>query len=86
MSSYRYRLIGILAAVLLTACSSSALRWTPDYHTVKSGETLYAIAHNYGLDYRDLASWNRLGDGSRILAGPHRMCNPATCNDDDGRP
>jgi lipoprotein NlpD len=27
-------------------------------HRVRRGETLYSIAWNYGLDYRDLARWN----------------------------
>ena len=32
----------------------------PSYYTVKRGDTLYAIAWRYGLDYRDLARWNRV--------------------------
>ena len=31
-----------------------------DSHTVRKGETVYAIAWRYGFDYRDLATWNRL--------------------------
>lgn len=38
-------------------------------HVVKAGETLYGIARRYGLDHRDLARWNRLGDGSLIYPG-----------------
>lgn len=30
----------------------------PDEHTVRKGDTLYAIAWEYDLDYRDLAAWN----------------------------
>lgn len=33
---------------------------TPDYHRVRRGETLYAIAFAYDQDYRDLAKRNRL--------------------------
>ena len=29
-------------------------------HRVKSGETLYSIAFQYGLDPRDIASWNKI--------------------------
>lgn len=36
---------------------------------VKAGETLYGIARRYDLDYRDLARWNQLGDGSLIYPG-----------------
>ncbi|MEM9183105.1 MAG: peptidoglycan DD-metalloendopeptidase family protein [Pseudomonadota bacterium] len=32
----------------------------PSFYTVKRGDTLYAIAWRYGLDYRDLARWNRV--------------------------
>ena len=30
----------------------------PDEHTVRKGDTLYAIAWEYDLDFRDLAAWN----------------------------
>ena len=33
---------------------------SPDSHTVRKGDTLYAIAWEYDLDYRTLAVWNRL--------------------------
>ena len=32
----------------------------PEIHTVRKGETLYAVAWQHGLDYRTLAAWNRL--------------------------
>lgn len=32
----------------------------PRYHVVSAGETLSSIALNYGLDYRELAQWNKL--------------------------
>lgn len=38
-------------------------------HVVKAGESLYAIALRYGLDARDIARWNRLGDGELIFPG-----------------
>ena len=41
----------------------------PDYHTVRSGETLFSIAWRYDLDPADIARWNRLGDGSLIHPG-----------------
>jgi len=62
----RALLVGLLAA--LAGCGS-ALRWTPDYHVVESGETLYSIAWQYGLDQRQLAAWNRLEDGNLIFPG-----------------
>ncbi|MEM9208010.1 MAG: peptidoglycan DD-metalloendopeptidase family protein [Pseudomonadota bacterium] len=59
----------VVGAFLLAACST---RWdhTPqDAHVVRSGETLYTIAWRYGADPRNLARWNRLGDGSLIYPG-----------------
>ena len=38
-------------------------------HTVRKGDTLYSIALEYGLDYRDLVSWNALPDNSLIHVG-----------------
>ena len=31
----------------------------PDAHTVRKGDSLYAIAWEHDLDYRELAAWNR---------------------------
>lgn len=39
------------------------------FHTVQRGDTLYAIAFANGLDYRELAIWNRLESPDRILVG-----------------
>jgi lipoprotein NlpD len=57
-----------------------------DFHVVRAGETLYGIAARYGLDHRDIARWNRLGDGSliypgqrlRLRAGRDSPASPAT--------
>ena len=38
-------------------------------HTVQKGDTLYSIALQYGLDYRDLARWNNLPDNYLIHIG-----------------
>jgi len=41
----------------------------PETYTVKPGDRLYAIALDHGLDYRDLARWNRISNPDRIFAG-----------------
>lgn len=46
-------------------------------HVVQPGETLFAIARRYGLDHRDLARWNGLGDGSMIRVGQRLRLQPA---------
>ena len=68
--------IGLLATVLLASCSGSALRWTPDYHTVRSGETLYSIAERYNLRPSDLVRWNDLSNASMIRSGQRLALKP----------
>lgn len=41
----------------------------PESYVVQRGDTLYAIALDFGFDYRELAAWNDLRDPSRILVG-----------------
>lgn len=38
-------------------------------YEVKKGDTLYSIALEYGVDYRELAQWNSLEDPSKIRVG-----------------
>ncbi len=40
--------------------------WRPESYVVRKGDTLYSIALDHGLDYRELASWNGLADPNRI--------------------
>jgi len=55
---------------VLAGCSHARYSYTPGQsHVVRSGETLSTIAFRYGKDYRDLARWNGLGDGSLIYPG-----------------
>lgn len=41
----------------------------PDIYTVKRGDTLYLIALDHGLDYKELAEWNSLDNPNVIRAG-----------------
>ena len=41
----------------------------PPTYTVKRGDTLYQIALDQGLDYRELAAWNSLDNPNLILVG-----------------
>jgi len=61
----------VLLLVFLAGCvGQSRWNYTPaQSHVVRSGETLFTIAFRYGKDHRDLALWNRLGDGSLIYPG-----------------
>lgn len=69
----RARLLMILAFALAAAPGCSGYNhWhsaAGSTHVVRSGETLSVIAGRYGKNYRDLARWNNLGDGSLIYPG-----------------
>ena len=41
----------------------------PDGYKVRPGDNLYRIALDHGLEYRQLAEWNHLGDASVIKVG-----------------
>jgi lipoprotein NlpD len=43
--------------------------WRPPSYTVKRGDTLYQIALEHGLDYRELATWNGIENINLIRAG-----------------
>ncbi|MDH4015074.1 MAG: peptidoglycan DD-metalloendopeptidase family protein [Chromatiales bacterium] len=66
--SWRLTLAAV-AMALIAGCSSGALQWEPDTYVVRDGDTLYSIAFRHGLDHRELARWNDLGQGRLIYPG-----------------
>ncbi len=72
--------------LLLTGCLSACGSLAPiesrdqgpqvEQHVVVRGENLIRIAWRYGLDYRDIAAWNRLDSPDRILAGQRLRLTP----------
>lgn len=48
----------------------------PAFHTVRNGETLYSIARRYGLSVKQLAAWNKLGDGTLIYVNQRLRLAP----------
>lgn len=42
---------------------------TPEFYTVKKGDTLYTIALDHGLDYKDLREWNNIENPNVIRIG-----------------
>jgi lipoprotein NlpD len=46
-----------------------------EFYTVRQGDTLYSIALDHGLDYRELAAWNGI-DPSRIRIGQQLRLTP----------
>jgi lipoprotein NlpD len=48
----------------------------PEFHAVRKGDTLYSIALDYGLDYRELAQWNGMTEPSVISIGQQLRLSP----------
>ena len=48
----------------------------PEFYTVRKGDTLYSIALDQGLDYRELAQWNGITDPGVIGIGQQLQLNP----------
>ncbi|SBT04198.1 Peptidase M23 [Candidatus Accumulibacter aalborgensis] len=81
--------VALAAALVLAGCASKAP--TPggdgappvlaspaikDGYIVKKGDTLYSIALDHGLDYRDLVAWNTIENPNRILVGQALRVRP----------
>jgi lipoprotein NlpD len=47
----------------------------PEFYTVRQGDTLYSIALDHGLDYREVAAWNNI-DPARIRVGQQLRLSP----------
>lgn len=48
----------------------------PAIYTVKPGDTLYSIALDHGLDYRELAAWNGITSPGSLRAGQQLRMTP----------
>lgn len=48
----------------------------PEYHEVQKGETLFSIAFQHGIDYRELAQWNGLDDPNMLRIGQRLRLTP----------
>jgi len=62
----------VLPAVTATTPAtpgSTETDWRPATYTVKRGDTLYQVALDHGLDYRELAAWNTIENINLIRVG-----------------
>ena len=57
--------------------SAPAVSQKPESYTVKRGDTLYSIALDNGLDYRELAAWNNVSDPAVLKPGFVLRLRPA---------
>lgn len=55
----------------------------PNVYTVRSGDTLYAIAWRYGLDVNDLIQWNDIAEPGQLRPGQRIRLAPADGRHDD---
>jgi lipoprotein NlpD len=51
------------------APASRVVDTRPETYVVKRGDTLFGIALDNGLDYKEIAQWNNLADANRIQVG-----------------
>lgn len=94
MSMWKYFGVAVVVTVLIAACSHTpapvedlsarqkqtrAKLSNDGNYTVRGGDTLYSIAFDYGLDWKDVASWNGIGRPYTIYPGQAlRLSAPAT--------
>lgn len=60
---------GVAPKAAPVTVKSTEKDWRPRVHVVQKGDTLYAIAFNYGLDPRELAEQNSIQDPNLIQVG-----------------
>ncbi len=59
---------------MLQGCAETP--FAPPVYVVKPRDTVYSIAWRYGLDFRDLASWNNIGSDFHISVGQTLSLTP----------
>jgi lipoprotein NlpD len=64
------------AATAAAAANAADADWRPDVYVVKRGDTLYSIALDHGQSYRDVATWNGIGDPNVIRIGQELRVRP----------
>lgn len=50
--------------------------WRPQFYTVQKGDTLFSIALEHGLDYKELAEWNGIENPNVIRRGQQLRLSP----------
>src|SRR5712671_4635769 len=58
------------------AAPAAAAQPTGEFYVVKRGDTLYSIALEHGVDYRELAQLNGLNDPTKISVGQQLRVKP----------
>jgi len=50
----------------------------PEFYTIRRGDTMFSIALDHGLDYKELAAWNNLDNPNLIRPGQQLRIKPPT--------
>jgi lipoprotein NlpD len=66
----------VVLGLALAGCAGEPRHRPPASYVVKPGDTLYSISWRHGLDYRDVARWNGIGDDYRIEIGRELVLMP----------
>jgi lipoprotein NlpD len=64
------------AAAAKPAVPAAAAAPAARSYVVKRGDTLYSIALEHGVDYRELAQWNQLDDPAKLRTGQELRLSP----------
>ncbi len=82
-SQWKYLCWGILLVLWLGGCTTQPLSEGEEslanngpFHTVKAGDTLYAVAFQHGENYRNLAVWNNIKPPYVIFPGQRLRLTP----------
>ncbi|AFM40503.1 LysM domain-containing protein [Desulfosporosinus acidiphilus SJ4] len=69
----------VVAKPVPSPCDPCNVEYVPvaRIHIVRRGETVYSIANSHGLDWRELAGYNRLGNPNLIYPGEHLEIPPS---------
>jgi lipoprotein NlpD len=67
---------GAKSAVAVAAAAHREPDARPEFYTVKRGDTLYLIALDHGLDYKELAEWNNIDNPNVIRGGQQLRLHP----------
>jgi len=94
MTDWHGKTLAVLLAVAVLASGCSMFRSSPapvrgdvpEYYTVAPGDTLQEIAFRYGLDYQQVAKWNRLKSPDLIHAGQRLRLMPPGARSKGGKP
>lgn len=78
-SAFATAFVVLLLVSCVTVKPPTTVSRGPGWYTVKPSDTLYSIAWRYGLDYKQLANWNKISVNTPIHPGQRlRLIKPSS--------